>query len=171
MTCAPRVATALVGGVVLTVAACADDGNDHAFRAQRAADLAAEFRASRTTTTVAAAPADAAPEEAAAPEQPGPTTPRVEPTGVVIPVIALDNSFRPQLVEVSVGDEVLWENRGMNEHDVLYVEGDEWGVEVEDFQPGDIYAYVFTKPGEYRYFCSIHGTEDVGMIGTVVVNA
>ena len=26
------------------------------------------------------------------------------------------------------------------------------------------------EPGEYRYYCSIHGSTEVGMVGTVVVN-
>lgn len=88
---------------------------------------------------------------------------------VVVPVVALDNSFRPELIEVDVGDEVMWENRGLNDHDVLSVEGDGWGIEVEGFGPGATYTHVFTEPGQYRYFCSIHGNESVGMVGTVVV--
>ncbi|MDJ0770148.1 MAG: plastocyanin/azurin family copper-binding protein [Ilumatobacter sp.] len=147
--------------VVLLGLACADDGNDHAYRQRRAEQLAAEFRASQES---AAAAASSDPGAGTTSE-----TPVVEPTGLVVPVIALDNTFRPEIVEISVGDEVLWENRGMNEHNVLRVEGDGWGVEVDDFQPGDVYAHVFTEPGEFRYFCSIHGTEDVGMIGTVIV--
>ena len=101
---------------------------------------------------------------------PPPTIPAIEPTGVVVPVVALDNSFRPQLVEISVGDEVVWENRGLNEHNVLYVEGADWGIEVENFQPGGIYSHVFIEPGEYSYYCSIHGNETVGMVGTIIVN-
>jgi plastocyanin len=90
-------------------------------------------------------------------------------TGVVVPVIALDNSFRPQSLEINVGDTVEWENRGENEHNVLSIEGDDWGVEVTDFQPGDVYAHVFAEPGEYAYFCSIHGNQEVGMVGTITV--
>ena len=93
----------------------------------------------------------------------------VEPTGVVVEVTALDNTFRPERIEVAVGDEVVWINGGRNEHDVLTVEGDDWGVTVDDFQPGDEYRHVFTEPGEYAYYCTIHGTEKAGMIGTVVV--
>ena len=66
------------------------------------------------------------------------------PTGVVVPVIALDNSFRPQQLEVHVGDTVSWENRGNNDHNVLSVEVGEWGAEVTDFAPGDVYTHVFT---------------------------
>ena len=93
----------------------------------------------------------------------------VEQTGVVVPVVALGNSFRPQALEVRVGDTVEWENRGNNEHNVLSIEGDDWGVQVTEFQPGDVYTHVFTEPGEYAYYCSIHGTEQVGMTGTITV--
>ena len=89
----------------------------------------------------------------------------------MVPVVALDNSFRPQSIEIHVGDEVVWENRGANEHNVLSIESDTWGVEVADFQPGAVYAHVFTEPGEYQYFCSIHGNEQVGMVGTIIVSA
>jgi plastocyanin len=164
--------------VLLTAVACADDGNDQAFQAQRAAELAAQYRASQTTTTAPAGSTDAAvagavssPESTVLPIEPEPAVPAAEPTGVVVPVIALDNTFRPEVIEINVGDEVLWENRGMNEHNVLSVNGPEWGVEVDLFQPGDVYAHVFTEPGEYRYYCSIHGTADVGMIGTIIVTA
>ena len=97
------------------------------------------------------------------------TTETAAPTGVVVPVVALDNSFRPQALEVHVGDAVEWENRGNNEHNVLSIEGDDWGVQVTEFQPGDVYTHVFTEPGEYAYYCSIHGSEQAGMVGTITV--
>lgn len=151
----------LVASAALLFGGCADDANDQAGQARRAAVPGDEVRSTTTapvadgnagTTTPPDAPAEA-----------------VEPTGVVAPVVALDNSFRPASVEIAVGDEVRWENRGLNEHNVLRVEGGGWGVEVEDFQPGDVYSHVFTEPGEYRYYCSIHGSTEVGMVGTVVV--
>jgi plastocyanin len=85
------------------------------------------------------------------------------------PVAALDNTFRPENIEVPAGTEVVWTNRGRNEHNVLPVEGDDWGVEVDAFQPGDTYSRTFDEPGVYRYYCSLHGTEDAGMIGALVV--
>lgn len=144
--------------VIVAAAGCGDDANDGALQAERAAELAAEFRAAQTTVPGATVP-DAT------------MAPAVEPTGVVVPVVALDNSFRPQSIEIHVGDEVVWENRGANEHNVLSIESDTWGVEVADFQPGAVYAHVFTEPGEYQYFCSIHGNEQVGMVGTIIVSA
>jgi plastocyanin len=85
-------------------------------------------------------------------------------------VVVLDNSFRPENIEVPAGTEVVWTNKGRNEHNVLHVDGDDWGVEVEDFQPGASYSHTFDEAGVYRYYCSIHGTTDAGMIGTIVVS-
>ena len=161
-----RIVACLV--VVAGAAGCGDDANDGALQAERAAELAAEFRATRTTEPATTMPGATVPSDTV----PGATTvPAVEPTGVVVPVVALDNSFRPQSIEIHVGDEVVWENRGANEHNVLSIESDTWGVEVADFQPGAVYAHVFTEPGEYQYFCSIHGNEQVGMVGTIIVSA
>ena len=52
---------------------------------------------------------------------------------------------------------------------MLSIEGDGWGVQVTEFQPGDVYTHVFTEPGEYAYYCSIHGSEQAGMVGTITV--
>jgi plastocyanin len=84
-------------------------------------------------------------------------------------VTALDNSFRPENIEVAAGTEVVWTNKGRNEHNILHVEGDDWGVDVDDFQPGAAYSHTFDEAGVYGYYCSIHGTTSAGMIGTIVV--
>jgi plastocyanin len=86
-----------------------------------------------------------------------------------ITVIALDNTFRPDVVEVAVGDTVLFVNKGRNDHDVLSVESD-WGASVDVFAPGDEFQHVFDEPGTYRYYCSLHGTTTAGMIGVVEVD-
>lgn len=92
------------------------------------------------------------------------------PNGETAVVLGLDNTFREETIEIEAGTEVLWENRGRNDHNILPVaETEDWGAETEDFLPGDEYARVFDTPGEYPYYCSIHGTADVGMIGTVIV--
>lgn len=86
-----------------------------------------------------------------------------------VSVAAIDNTFRPENVQVAPGTTVTWSNDGRNDHDVLPTEGDAWGVEVDGFQPGDEYSYTFAEPGVYNYYCSIHGTKTAGMIGAVVV--
>ena len=89
--------------------------------------------------------------------------------GTQATVQALDNTFRDPDIQVQPGTTVTWTNDGRNEHDVLPVEGDDWGVEVEAFQPGATYQHTFTDPGVYDYYCSIHGTTTEGMVGAVVV--
>jgi plastocyanin len=90
-----------------------------------------------------------------------------EPAPESVTVQSIDNSFRPERLEISAGTEVVWVNRGRNAHDIESDFG--FGVTADEFAPGDEYRYVFTEPGEYPYYCTIHGTETAGMIGTVVV--
>ena len=89
--------------------------------------------------------------------------------GVEETVTVLDNTFRPGELEIAAGTEVEWSNRGRNDHNVLPVEGEDWGVQATAFQPGDTYRYRFTEPGTYAYYCSLHGTTTKGMVGTIVV--
>ncbi len=104
--------------------------------------------------------------------RPRETSPTVASNGETVDVIALDNSFRPETIEVTAGTAVRWENRGRNDHNVLPTDDSEtWGAPTEEFLPGDEYTWVFSEPGTYDYYCSIHGTKDAGMIGTVVVAA
>ncbi len=94
----------------------------------------------------------------------------VAPNGEEVEVLALDNNFRPEELEVEAGTTVIWENGGRNDHNIVPADdSDSWGVGIEQFRPGDVYSYAFTTPGEYPYYCTLHGTADFGMIGTVVV--
>ena len=91
--------------------------------------------------------------------------------GGSVDVKALDNTFIEEEVDVSVGTEVVWKNGGRNDHDIVPVaDGESWGVGIDAFHPGDSYSYTFSEPGEYAYYCTIHGTADVGMTGTIIVN-
>ncbi|MEM8619046.1 MAG: plastocyanin/azurin family copper-binding protein [Actinomycetota bacterium] len=85
---------------------------------------------------------------------------------------ALDNIFRNESTVISAGTTVEWRNAGRTEHDVIPVDPEQsWGVSTTDFRPGAIYEHTFSQPGVYRYYCSIHGTANVGMIGTIEVTA
>jgi plastocyanin len=153
-------AAALVGS------ACAPDPHD-----VYTVEAPPATRAPLPATTVPVEPEPAADGEPPAP--PEPTT--FAPNGEVVEVRSLDNTFRLETIEIDAGTEVLWVNGGRNEHNVLPV--DEvaafagFRVEREDFTPGDEYSYVFDTPGVFPYYCSIHGTQNAGMIGTVIVNA
>jgi plastocyanin len=90
--------------------------------------------------------------------------------GSEVQVSALDNTFRVANIQVKPGTKIVWENKGRNDHDVLPVSGATWGVQPDGFAPGDVYSTTFDEPGVYRYYCSIHGTTEEGMVGAVVVS-
>lgn len=149
-----RVIVGLSGCLVLGVAGCADDLPD--------APLAGG--SASTTAGAAGAANEAADANGAEGEQ-------TDGNGVSITVQALDNTFRVQDLVVDVGTEVVFENVGRNEHNVIpepdSVQG--WGVGEDAFAPGDVYTHVFTEPGVYAYVCTIHGVNGKGMVGTVTV--
>jgi plastocyanin len=89
--------------------------------------------------------------------------------GVEVRVSAIDNLFRPDDVVVRAGTEVVWSNDGRNNHDVVPADDDGWGVPLAQFGPGATYQHRFVEPGTYRYYCTIHGTAERGMTGTVTV--
>ena len=91
--------------------------------------------------------------------------------GVQENVDALDNSFAPEEITIPAGAEIVFSNRGRNDHNVIPADPDEdWTIEVEDFKPGSPPTSVrFTEPGTYDYYCSIHGTATAGMIGSITV--
>lgn len=91
--------------------------------------------------------------------------------GVTVDVQALDNRFEPEEISVEAGTEVRFVNDGRNLHNVVSAKDScfEFRIESDELGPGDEASIGFEDPGEFRYFCSIHGTEDAGMIGTVVV--
>ena len=196
----------LIAGVAIAVSVvgvgCSDDGNDGWVAAGErvqieagSADVAAvggSSGASAHDESTGAADARVDTDsgvDAPVADDAAPIT--VEPTGVEVRVIAIDNLFRPEVIEVNVGDDVVWENRGMNEHDIVSVvgpaavagasgglqwsrttaDGVEWGVSADGFQPGATFRVRFAEPGEYRYYCSVHGNERVGMPGIVRVSA
>lgn len=91
--------------------------------------------------------------------------------GVSKDVDAVDNSFQPGEITVQAGTEIVFSNRGRNDHNIVPADPDQdWGIAVDDFKPGTTADPVrFTEPGTYGYYCSIHGTPTAGMTGTITV--
>jgi plastocyanin len=110
----------------------------------------------------------------------------VPPNGESITIQVLDNSYRPLDFEIAAGTEVIFDNRGRNDHNILpdtitddagliaLLASDPsptaWGVASTDFVPGDSYSHLFNVAGTYNYYCSIHGAPGAGMYGTLVVS-
>ena len=148
------ITAAFVAGLI-ALAGCGADGSDVPVVAP-------------PTTATPSASSTAGPPETVPVAVTNPAT--VTTTGVTVNVIAIDNTFRAQDTQAKVGDTVTFTNKGKNDHDVLPQEGTAWGVHIAGFHPGDTYRYVFTEPGEYPFFCSIHGTNLKGMVGTITVS-
>jgi plastocyanin len=80
------------------------------------------------------------------------------PSAAVRPVSAnavtiLNFAFGPQDVTVKPGTTVRWTNHDAEAHTVTSDTG-AFGSSV--LQPGAGYSFTFTKPGTYRYHCTIH---------------
>ena len=156
--------------VVVVGTACAPDGPDVYTVAEPDAAPATRPPLPTTTTTETVASGHGGDEPDAAPESAEPAT--FAANGDVVEVRSLDNSFIPPDIEIEAGTAVNWINGGRNDHDVLPVDETlDWGVDRDTFVPGTEYTHLFDTPGDYPYYCSIHGTKDVGMIGSVVVVA
>jgi plastocyanin len=74
-----------------------------------------------------------------------------------------DFSFGPPTITVRAGETVTWVNQGPSSHTATGHGSFQTGI----LRPGQSAAHVFTAPGTYSYFCSIHPF----MRGAVVVLA
>ncbi len=79
--------------------------------------------------------------------------------------ITVDNfTFSPSVLTVPAGTTVTWTNRDDIPH-LIVGRDDPAALRSPPLDTGDHYSTVFTRPGTYAYFCSIHPH----MQGTVVV--
>ena len=85
-----------------------------------------------------------------------------------VTVEAGDNNFTPAYVEVSTGTTVKFEYTGRNHHNEIAVDNGFKSI-TRTFNTGDSVTVTFDKPGEYPYYCSLHGTPTRGMTGGIRV--
>lgn len=84
-------------------------------------------------------------------------------------VSAVDNSFSPRTITISVGTTVIWTNAGNNLHTVTSGTPDNAGAVFDSpgvLSPGAQFSFTFNTAGQFDYFCRIHG---LAMTGTVIV--
>jgi plastocyanin len=81
-----------------------------------------------------------------------------------------DKAFNPSIVDIKVGDTIVWTNNDPVIHTI--VEGSPSSTSVpangfnsEFLNQGMTFKHTFDKSGIFNYYCSIHPT----MIGKVVV--
>lgn len=88
-----------------------------------------------------------------------------------------DSNFAPADVTVEVGDTVMWTQTGMLPHSVTADDGafdssPDCAGGSECMVEGDTFSFTFDEPGEYAYYCRVHGGPGgVGMAGVVTVTA
>lgn len=82
-------------------------------------------------------------------------------------VIIQDNSFNPATVNVAVGRVVVWRNDGGTTHTVTSgsPSSNPGGIfNSGNLRPGAGFQFTFSQPGQYPYFCTIHGVMMSGMV-------
>ena len=72
-------------------------------------------------------------------------------------------TFAPATVTVRAGTRVVWTNKDEEPHTVTSA-GSRFTSSAA-LDSDDSYAFTFSKPGTYAYYCSIHPM----MVGTIVV--
>jgi plastocyanin len=93
-----------------------------------------------------------------------------------VEVAVKDNDFAPSAIRIDPGTTVRWENSGRSPHDIQPADpnqdfGRDFGISAARFRPGAAYEFRFDAPGVYRYYCALHGSKNVGMIGEIVVGS
>jgi plastocyanin len=81
------------------------------------------------------------------------------------PIVTIDNFvFGPAALTVKVGTTVTWVNRDDVPHTIV---ADDKSFKSKVIDSDETFAFTFTRPGEFGYFCSLHPH----MLGKVVVKA
>lgn len=97
--------------------------------------------------------------------------------GASVKAKVVDTAFQPTPLEIAPGTKVTWTQTGDQPHSVTSVDGTfdsnpkckPLDSEACDFA-GAKYSFTFKKPGEYPYYCRIHGLPNGrGMFGVVIV--
>ena len=77
--------------------------------------------------------------------------------------VKIDNfSLSPATITINAGTTVRWSNRDDIPHTVV---SDDKSFKSKVLDTDEQFSYTFTKPGTYKYFCSIHPK----MTGSVIV--
>ena len=104
----------------------------------------------------------------------GTTTPTITSVPVIMPNGVADQTkglnFQPATITVVIGvnNTVVWTNKDIAAHTVVNASAPvAFGSATSLIPAGQTWAFTFTGPGTYSYFCSLHPY----MKGTVIVKA
>ncbi|HEU5228307.1 MAG TPA: plastocyanin/azurin family copper-binding protein [Ktedonobacteraceae bacterium] len=75
-------------------------------------------------------------------------------------------AFNPETLTVSSGTTVIWTNRTNTPHTITSFDGTTFNSGLNDpIEAGFTFRFKFTKPGTYKYRCTLHPT----MTATIIV--
>jgi plastocyanin len=77
-------------------------------------------------------------------------------------IVMKNFDFAPMSATVAAGTTVTWTNQDGEPHTVVSADGLFRSAALDQ---NDTFKFTFTKPGTYKYVCSIHPK----MVGTIVV--
>lgn len=77
-------------------------------------------------------------------------------------IVMKNFDFTPMTMTVSAGTTVSWKNEDGEPHTVVSTDGLFRSAALDE---NDTFKFTFSKPGTYKYVCSIHPK----MVGTIVV--
>lgn len=95
-------------------------------------------------------------------------------SGDDVRVLMFDNRFQYTEIHIPVGGTVEWVGAGRNPHNAVAADGS-WSTETVfgslDQMEGDAASITYERPGEWVFFCTLHGNaEGEGMAGVLVVD-
>ena len=64
-------------------------------------------------------------------------------------------TFAPAAITIAAGNTVTWINQDDDPHTVKSV-GPDTALKSPALDTNDKYSFTFTKPGVYKYFCTLH---------------
>jgi plastocyanin len=86
---------------------------------------------------------------------------------VELTVTIIDSQFDPPELTVPTGATIIWNQNGALPHTITAEDG---AFDSGPLSSGQTYSYIFDEPGEFPYYCSLHGGPGgVGMAGVIIV--
>lgn len=83
-----------------------------------------------------------------------------------------DNYFSPKLVTIKPNTIVIFKNAGLSIHNVMGADKKTLAVlNSDNIGRSETYVALFTKEGEYSYYCHFHGGPKRGQYGIITVKS
>jgi plastocyanin len=75
------------------------------------------------------------------------------------------NSYKPNPIEIKVGDTVTWINNDSSLHTATSTSSNDSNFDSNVLRRGETFNFTFDREGQYPYFCTLHPN----MVGSVAV--